>query len=778
MAEDLFNEQPHWMQISQLAARWADETGEDPAVLDLEIVQWFASYLVESAPEELEASKVGKGTGPVVDSDRHLSQELCAEFCRDTNRPLPKFWFEPSGSRAGALFESETDVEPEKIATISPVEEVPGLFAKITGRIESMNERHPLLASRLVALALFLVVGGVFLTINWNGDSETGEIGAGEESDLGETAEASLSDASKIEVLEPEPDPEAATEETVASDESPVVRSDEAIQPAIEGPDDLAVTDDLASGLATEEGVPDAVETVETPSIENAETSTGDQVVEAIVTGEVTAPDSGTAQPEATGPAEIPEEAAVTVFLIRQQLAEVGFPTSSSKVTVDPDLRSSILAYQAKNGLPADGDATAALLAHMVNMQMSRKLEQASDETSVTEGMIDEASPEDVSLMSGSDEAARNPDGETVVAEIPQETSSSVPGLVDSQQDSVPDAQVLPQQDAEALEEPPFSADRETDSSPVVEPDLAAVPADLAEAGEESAPEPLTTGSAAIESALPENTSVAPGLEVEAREASVDVANAQSGEDTASEVEASTPVQVAEPTEPVASLSLLTDEANAAVSPSQQQEELDPPTNLSIFEEITSSAGPLLDGDVSNLLAKAALAPTSRNFVANGADIIELTQRRLKEAGFNPGPIDGRPGPRTRRAIAGYQRAYQLEVDGRASLELLDHLDTRALQLTAIAATNEGDYATAILAYSQIIRLRPGDGHAYFNRGLTFKDAGLFDRAIADYDTALRMDDSITQALYDRGNIYYRQGNYGQALEDYLGAAQNWWLGR
>ena len=222
-------------------------------------------------------------------------------------------------------------------------------------------------------------------------------------------------------------------------------------------------------------------------------------------------------------------------------------------------------------------------------------------------------------------------------------------------------------------------------------------------------------------------------------------------------------------------LSLLTDEAAAAVSSSRpEEEETSGLSGAKVQEDVPLVQGPLRDTDVSRLLATAALAPNSRKAVANGADIIELTQRRLKEAGFNPGPVDGRPGPRTRRAIASYQRAYQLNVDGRPSLELLDHLDTRALQLKAISAANKGDYAAAILAYSQVIRLRPDDGNAYFNRGLMFKDAGLYERAIADYDTALRLDESITQALYDRGNINYRQGNYSQALEDYFGAMQNW----
>jgi uncharacterized protein (TIGR02594 family) len=48
--------------------------------------------------------------------------------------------------------------------------------------------------------------------------------------------------------------------------------------------------------------------------------------------------------------------------------------------------------------------------------------------------------------------------------------------------------------------------------------------------------------------------------------------------------------------------------------------------------------------------------------------VLEL-QKALKAAGFDPGPLDGIVGPKTRAAIAAFQRARGLEVDGIAGPE-------------------------------------------------------------------------------------------------------------
>ena len=51
--------------------------------------------------------------------------------------------------------------------------------------------------------------------------------------------------------------------------------------------------------------------------------------------------------------------------------------------------------------------------------------------------------------------------------------------------------------------------------------------------------------------------------------------------------------------------------------------------------------------------------------------VVREIQIHLRRLGHSPGAIDGRPGPRTARAVEAFQRARGLPVDGRLSLDLL-----------------------------------------------------------------------------------------------------------
>jgi len=83
------------------------------------------------------------------------------------------------------------------------------------------------------------------------------------------------------------------------------------------------------------------------------------------------------------------------------------------------------------------------------------------------------------------------------------------------------------------------------------------------------------------------------------------------------------------------------------------------------LHRLDSYTPPAATGAASASHAQAATAsnhPTLRRG-AHGAAVNEL-QRKLKAAGFDPGPIDGDFGPRTEAAVKAFQRSRGIGVDG------------------------------------------------------------------------------------------------------------------
>jgi peptidoglycan hydrolase-like protein with peptidoglycan-binding domain len=61
------------------------------------------------------------------------------------------------------------------------------------------------------------------------------------------------------------------------------------------------------------------------------------------------------------------------------------------------------------------------------------------------------------------------------------------------------------------------------------------------------------------------------------------------------------------------------------------------------------------------------------------SDIIETIQRFLQQLGYNPGPIDGKMGEKTRIAIRAFQRDHNLQINGEASMSLVEALTQATL---------------------------------------------------------------------------------------------------
>jgi hypothetical protein len=63
--------------------------------------------------------------------------------------------------------------------------------------------------------------------------------------------------------------------------------------------------------------------------------------------------------------------------------------------------------------------------------------------------------------------------------------------------------------------------------------------------------------------------------------------------------------------------------------------------------------------------------------IAQSSQTVRAAQQALKDKGYDPGPIDGIYGPRTRAATLGYQKHEQLAGDGRLGPKTLDHLQIK-----------------------------------------------------------------------------------------------------
>ena len=81
-----------------------------------------------------------------------------------------------------------------------------------------------------------------------------------------------------------------------------------------------------------------------------------------------------------------------------------------------------------------------------------------------------------------------------------------------------------------------------------------------------------------------------------------------------------------------------------------------------------------------------------------------------------------------------------------------------------------GDYDSAVLAYSEAIRLEPHNAIAYEARGLVYDKKGQREKAIQDYTEAIRIDPKRGSSYELRGSVRRLQGKLGEAIADHTEA--------
>lgn len=103
--------------------------------------------------------------------------------------------------------------------------------------------------------------------------------------------------------------------------------------------------------------------------------------------------------------------------------------------------------------------------------------------------------------------------------------------------------------------------------------------------------------------------------------------------------------------------------------------------------------------------------------------------------------------------------------DQALAIKELDNLDLDILYYKGNAQAKAGFYKEAAETYSDIIKLKPGDGTSYYARGNIYRRLGEFDASLSDYNKAIEL---------DKNNYEYYFGKYFLMLdkEDSTGAKE------
>lgn len=72
-------------------------------------------------------------------------------------------------------------------------------------------------------------------------------------------------------------------------------------------------------------------------------------------------------------------------------------------------------------------------------------------------------------------------------------------------------------------------------------------------------------------------------------------------------------------------------------------------------------------------------------------------------------------------------------------------------------------YAKAIEAYNEHLKLKPVHVKSIYNRGRAYEELGQFEKALADFNRVIEIDPSNANAHLSIGNDYYRNKDYQNA---------------
>ncbi|MES2194570.1 MAG: tetratricopeptide repeat protein [Pseudomonadota bacterium] len=88
------------------------------------------------------------------------------------------------------------------------------------------------------------------------------------------------------------------------------------------------------------------------------------------------------------------------------------------------------------------------------------------------------------------------------------------------------------------------------------------------------------------------------------------------------------------------------------------------------------------------------------------------------------------------------------------------------LNARASARFRSRDFDGAIADFDQAIKLKPGAGHYYSNRGAAWLRKGEHQKALADYTQAIRLEPASSLSRRNRSDVFLDMGEFDKAMED------------
>jgi Tfp pilus assembly protein PilF len=104
--------------------------------------------------------------------------------------------------------------------------------------------------------------------------------------------------------------------------------------------------------------------------------------------------------------------------------------------------------------------------------------------------------------------------------------------------------------------------------------------------------------------------------------------------------------------------------------------------------------------------------------------------------------------------------------DGRRALFVAVVLGMVAV-MSYLTIQQIGVWKDGITLWSDVLRKEPGVAFAYNNRGLTYGDMGLYDKAMNDYERSIALEPDFFRPYNNRGVILIRKGLPDEAIRDF-----------